>query len=122
MSKPQIYNVEILEKHLYIIIQVFLVYNGITWYQKKYNIADVSRIQSLLHDTKNAYSIDFAPTIKIRCTSLLIGLYEGDQEDIVRNLTIDKYHSGPSSNKSPTKVGMFWNSNIFMNDIYYTII
>lgn len=71
-------------------------------------MADTSEIQRFLHDVKNADFIDFVPTDKNRRTRLLIGLTIYDQDDMVRNLRVNEYHSGPSNDKDPTRLGKVW--------------
>lgn len=73
-----------------------------------YNMADVLQIQRFLRDVRHADIIDFVPTDKNRLTRLSIGLTAHDQDDIVRNLRIVDYHSGPSMDKDPTRNGLVW--------------
>lgn len=72
-----------------------------------------SQIKRFLHDVKNADIIDFVPTEKNRHTRLQIGLTAYDQENLVRNLNVSEYHSGPSKDKDHTRTGMVW---IFKHD------
>ena len=71
-------------------------------------MADEFEIKRFLYDVKNADIIDFVPTEKNRRTRLQVGLTVYDQEDLVRNLNVDEYHSGPLKDKDPTKIGMVW--------------
>lgn len=76
-------------------------------------MADEFEIKQFLHDVKNADIIDFVPTEKNRRTRLQIGLTAYDQENLVRNLSVNEYHSGPSKDKDPARTGMVW---IFKHD------
>lgn len=76
--------------------------------ERGYNMADVLQIQRFLHDVKHADIIDFVPTEKNRLTRLSIGLTAHDQDDIVRNLKVSEYYSGPSKDKDPTRSGSVW--------------
>ena len=71
-------------------------------------MADEFEIKRFLHDVKNADIIDFVPTEKNRRTRLQIGLTAYDQENLVRNLSVNEYHSGPSKDKDPARTGMIW--------------
>lgn len=76
--------------------------------KRGYNMADEIEIKRFLQDVKSANIIDFVPTEKNRRTRLLIGLTTYDQEDLVRNLNVNEYHSGPLKDKDPAKIGMLW--------------
>ncbi len=71
-------------------------------------MADHSEIKLFLHSVKYADFIDFVPTEKNRQTRFLIGMTTYDQEDMVRNLSIDDYYSGPEKDRDPSRLGMLW--------------
>lgn len=71
-------------------------------------VADESQIKSFLRDVRDADIIDFVPTDKNRRTRVSIGLTAYEQEEIVRNLIVEEYFSGPSIDKDPGRTGMVW--------------
>ena len=71
-------------------------------------MTDILQIQQFLHDVKHADMIDFVPTEKNRHTRLSIGLTAYDREDMIRNLRVDEYHSGPLIDKDLKRSGAVW--------------
>jgi len=76
--------------------------------KRRGSMADSSEISQFLHEVRRADYIDFVPTEKNRHTRLLIGLTAYDQENIVRNLTVAEYYSGPSNDLDATRTGKVW--------------
>ena len=77
-------------------------------------------LKSFLHSVKHVDIIDFIPSEKNRNTRLRIGLTAYEQEEIVRNLTIKNYFSGPLKDNDSLRNGNIWvfKHNYKGNSIY----
>lgn len=72
------------------------------------SMAGITEIEEYLHEVKTADLIVFVPRRKNEETRLSIGLTAYDQEDIVRNLKVEEYYSGPHNDHDKSKLGMIW--------------
>lgn len=72
------------------------------------SMAGITEIAEFLHEVKTADFIVFVPRRKNEETRLSIGLTAYDQEDIIRNLKVEDYYSGPHNDHDISKLGMIW--------------
>ena len=71
-------------------------------------MGDVEEIKKFLESVKTADEIDIFGRDKNRNTRLKLGLTIGDQEEIIRNLEVHEYISGPEEDHDRTKEGKVW--------------
>ena len=71
-------------------------------------MADAEEIKKFLETVKTADEIDIVGTNKNRKTRYELGLTIGDQEEIIRNLEVHEYISGPEEDHDRTKEGKVW--------------
>ena len=83
--------------------------------ERGYNMADIFEITSFLNEVRNASEIDVVNTKKNRHTRLLLGITVMDQEDMVRNLSLEDYQSGPEKDRDSSKSGSIW---VFITQCY----
>jgi len=69
---------------------------------------DIDEIKKFLDTVKTADEIDIVGTDKNRKTRYELLLTIGDQEEIIRNLEVHEYISGPEEDHDRTKEGKVW--------------